>query len=570
MKLSKYTEIMGLQFLFLIGITVTAGAIALLLNFRILGSFFVLGILFSMIYASITIYKSETKHKLLTSILINISFIVIVFLLIFINGKFYDLSWDGQWYHQEAIIKLQEGWNPIYDKPLNETPFGSGIWINHYTKGPWYFSASVYDLFGNIEYGKVANIILIAASFLLTYSLMLKLKISKFWSGIVAILAALNPVAANQIFSYYVDGQLASLFLIVLVLFISNQISYSRTKNLVIIFSLILMINIKFTALVYALIICTLPIIIELYDLVFVQKVYSVKRLFYLVLKKKILYSIILGFIFGVVIVGASSYIGNTIHNKNPFYPISGEGKVDIMTTNTPISLKDKLPIEQFYLSIFSESMNSITDDLKIKFPLRITTAEWDVIWAEDARIGGFGPLFGAIFILTSAGILLWYRSFKDKIGLLVFLLISLSVMVNPEPWWARYIPQLWLIPILFVVLLIRDRLNIKKKIFASLISLVVLCNILVIGKSYVEHISSNNQLLKHQLETLRDYSQNNEVNVAFKDFNSNRIRLKMNGIKFTQQKKVSCDTPMNLQFSQAQICISNPELYNKIKSSFE
>ena len=29
-----------------------------------------------------------------------------------LSGHFYDFSFDGQWYHQDAIILLKNGWNP--------------------------------------------------------------------------------------------------------------------------------------------------------------------------------------------------------------------------------------------------------------------------------------------------------------------------------------------------------------------------------------------------------------------------------------------------------------------------
>src|SRR5512134_3888659 len=30
-------------------------------------------------------------------------------------AAFFDLSWDGQWYHQTAVYEMAEGWNPVHD-----------------------------------------------------------------------------------------------------------------------------------------------------------------------------------------------------------------------------------------------------------------------------------------------------------------------------------------------------------------------------------------------------------------------------------------------------------------------
>lgn len=58
--------------------------------------------------------------------------LAIIFLAcIYAAGCLYDLSWDGQAYHQEAVIQLRNGWNPFHDAPLKGI---HSVWINHYAK----------------------------------------------------------------------------------------------------------------------------------------------------------------------------------------------------------------------------------------------------------------------------------------------------------------------------------------------------------------------------------------------------------------------------------------------------
>jgi hypothetical protein len=83
---------------------------------------------------------------------------------IFISNFFYDISFDGQWNHQETIFQVKNKWNPVsnkldipvkentagrtevwctgIDKPVNKTentskpPFNlKFLNINHFSKG---------------------------------------------------------------------------------------------------------------------------------------------------------------------------------------------------------------------------------------------------------------------------------------------------------------------------------------------------------------------------------------------------------------------------------------------------
>ncbi|MBK8142070.1 MAG: hypothetical protein IPK57_14595, partial [Chitinophagaceae bacterium] len=129
---------------------------------------------------------------------------------ILIAGFFYDTSADGLVYHQETIYQLKTGWNPV-NKILPDS-VNQAIWINHYAKGAEIPQASIYSMTNRIETGKATNIILLAGSFFLTASALsvfgrLTMRKVLLLSGLLV----LNPVTINQLFTYYVDGQLACL-----------------------------------------------------------------------------------------------------------------------------------------------------------------------------------------------------------------------------------------------------------------------------------------------------------------------------------------------------------------------
>jgi hypothetical protein len=68
-----------------------------------------------------------------------------------------------------------------------------------------------------------------------------------------------------------------------------------------------------------------------------------------------------------------------------------------------------------------------------------------------DVRIGGFGPLFGGIVLLMLAALIIGGRGPTWEGGVLIFLLFICTV-INPEMWWARYVPGLWLVPVLIAL----------------------------------------------------------------------------------------------------------------------
>lgn len=70
----------------------------------------------------------------------------------------------------------------------------------------------------------------------------------------------------------------------------------------------------------------------------------------------------------------------------------------------------------------------------------------FEAFTAPDVRLGGFGPLLGLITLVIAVGISLCGR-FNPNQWKIVFVsaLLLISGLINPEAWWARYVPQIWL-----------------------------------------------------------------------------------------------------------------------------
>ncbi len=132
-------------------------------------------------------------------------------------GRVLEDTWDGQWFHQEAVIQLAEGWNPFgADLTDREVPDDGGrIRLNGYPKASWIWGASLYRLTGRIERAKAFSLPLFIASGLVVLACLLVM--TSLPAGVaifVAAVVAANPVVLSQVLNTYQDGPLASLFTI--------------------------------------------------------------------------------------------------------------------------------------------------------------------------------------------------------------------------------------------------------------------------------------------------------------------------------------------------------------------
>ena len=111
------------------------------------------------------------------------------------SAFYFDLSWDGQQYHQAAIYALAQDWNALA-QPLRDFEHSQGtqLWVRHYPKGPWYFAAAIFDATGYVEWGKSINLLALAASLLAVFAAALDAGLTRPRATLLAHVLALNPV----------------------------------------------------------------------------------------------------------------------------------------------------------------------------------------------------------------------------------------------------------------------------------------------------------------------------------------------------------------------------------------
>ena len=193
----------------------------------------------------------EKKDAILNMTLSIILPILIIILSIFLNGKVFDYTWDGNSYQKATTGMLAIGWNPLYeeledfdDNCKEQINIGdeSPIYINNYPKASNIFAANVYKFTGNIETGKSLNTIAIVMLFLFTFSFLLYKNKSISFALLFSICVVTYPVICAQFLTNYID-LLVYVFLYLTIfsffVFEEDKFIFSKKDNLFLFFMLL-------------------------------------------------------------------------------------------------------------------------------------------------------------------------------------------------------------------------------------------------------------------------------------------------------------------------------------------
>src|SRR5262249_45418728 len=153
-------------------------------------------------------------------------------------------------------LALAHGWNPMMDWTASVADRGVvGAAVTHYPKGAWVLAASIYRSTNRLETGKAFTILFAVAMCAYLASLALrtiperpKLAVS------LALLASINPIVASQPFTFSVDGMLACIVVSLGCVLVTlpkhgGWLARASLASLV-----VLAVDIKFTGVVYALV----------------------------------------------------------------------------------------------------------------------------------------------------------------------------------------------------------------------------------------------------------------------------------------------------------------------------
>ena len=254
-------------------------------------------------------------------------------------------------------------------------------------------------------------------------------------------------------------------------------------------------------------------------------------------------------FSIAIFLVGANSYIKNTIDHKNPLYPIVGKDKVDIITTMQPKSFGKKNMFEKYFISLFSKTENVSygSKEPTMKLPIKVYKTEIDELYAADTRIGGFGPLYALVFILTIPvfiySIIKILKSEKDKAQYIILPIIAilLSSLLVKEIWWARYVPQLYLFQIGTLVSLIYmrkyNKTNINTAVTLVILATIIL-NLLPFGYIKYKEVSGFKNIT-NDINTMKNMKNLKLKLGGMSDLYGYFYTLNDNGVKYTIKKNI-------------------------------
>jgi hypothetical protein len=155
------------------------------------------------------------------------------------------------------------------------------------------------------------------------------------------------------------------------------------------------------------------------------------------------------------IVLGFSPYITNYLQNHDIVRPLREareQKNHDPYKLQRPENMTKLSRLERLAASIFSRS-NASGPPLRYeyKIPFLVSRDELESIKVLDCRVGGFGPWFGGALILSLLvlGWRLYLRDAQAHWLMLPMGLVLATVLLNPESWWARFVPQTWILPLI-------------------------------------------------------------------------------------------------------------------------
>lgn len=431
-----------------------------------------------------------------------------ILLSIALSGLYHDIYFDGITYHQSGIFWV--AWDYEFLNPVVNDYWS--LFVSHYPKLSWIYGAAFLGPFENVVYAKSINFLLFFAVFFLSLSLKIE---NKFTRLTVALMFAASPIAVNQIFSGYVDGLVAQFFTLVCLSLVSFRWHQTNADlGWIIGLSLIALPALKFTGLLFSGLLFAATLVV-----IFTTPPENVEKI-------RLRLSILLPTLASIaLLVLFNPYITNVLAGKHPLHPAFGDGRLtSLISGQTTDAFYALNPLERLHLSLFAESYNlgpwSQTPLPVLKLPFTFSMQEVLTFSAVDTRVGGWGPLFLSIVSLSALLLIFLARHRRLQPDILVLIVtIAVSIVLNPESWWARYSPQFALLPNLLILAWLMDRSLVAKSLKSkvenfSLTAMVclILANAAMTFFPMLHTVTASNAYITAKLNHLRTSSHIQEV----------------------------------------------------------
>jgi hypothetical protein len=350
-----------------------------------------------------------------------------------------DNGFDAQSYHLPSVLRLLDGWRPM----IEATDLTLS---NSYPSAIWTILGGFDAIFG-FESGRAINLILIIAAGGAVWALFEQVGASPLQTAVISLTIIANPIAVSQFFTSLADGTLYELALILM----CSLIIMIEDRSLICVLlggaSLILVSNVKSTGLFFAFIALAIAAGLLAFHYRSLRAVVLPER------RRQIMMLAFSGLI-AVGFVGWRPYVTNLLEHESIVYPPPAElgyGPGD--PNQIPSNLVDAGRIHKL-LALFFAQTDVDRGPIVFKFPASFEQHELRMGSATPS--GGFGPFFGGATLLSVAALAFAtarrsvssaQHTFTEALaGLAVY--GAVTTVLFPEPWWARFVPLAWLIPI--------------------------------------------------------------------------------------------------------------------------
>jgi len=451
---------------------------------------------------------------------------------------YFDLSWDGQNYHQLGIFTIAENWNPLTEPMQDFTPQLNSS-VRYFAKGPWYVAAAIYETTGYFEAGKCSTVLSWAAMGLAVFAASLDWGLRRRFAVAIALVTALNPVVMSELTTYLVDGIMVAFLTVAVAALFSALLRPQPVVIVVGCMATILSINAKFTGLVF---------------LVFV---FAAGGLWCLLRRRQWAFAYCgwaaLALLLGAVLFGYNPYLTNTIYRHQPFYPILGSKEFPVKISargdpnerwETPKNMVGRNRLVRFGYAVFGRPGNqpyprATNAPAELMWPFTARPADLHAYCYHETRVAGFGPFFsGALLISLGLAVwLLWQPGSSRWVLMLAGLTIVGSLQVSVHMWWPRFGPQLWLLPVLPAVLVFGDGQSRRAASAAWLLMGLLLINASIVAGVHLTWETKASLKLRQQLTEL--HRSGNEIEICFNAFaRSGEARLKTWGVPYREKNR--------------------------------
>ena len=445
------------------------------------------------------------------------------------SAWFIDTSWDGQWYHQEELLRIQAGWNPWTSDTASADPVLQSC-LNHYPMGAELSGYPIFAATGRIETMKFFNFTAVAASFALAFAALLAAGLRRAAAFMLAGIAALNPVSVYQMTGTYVDGRLSSYCVIAAaaaVLWLHRE-SWSALAAWSA--SLALLVMVKFTGAGYA-VIAAAALVAAAWAL------HGGARA-----RRAAVWSAVF-LLAAFFALGWHPYVENWRGHGNPFFPVRGEGTVDILSRNRPRSFEGRNRFVNLAVSLSAKTSQAsvmLDQEPVLKAPFALSRRELYIGRDSDPRMAGWGPLFsGALLLAVPCFVASWRRDRRRTAAGAFFVgAILVCAVANPESWWARFCPQLALAPIAVAAALVAARPKGAARAWGVALIAAMALNVALVASFHAYAMVGETKDVRTQLAALA--ARGTPIDVDFGVFRSNRRRFDEWGIRWREVKAPS------------------------------